>query len=102
MTDEQENTISVEMKDNLFFDKYFESNLKFRSIEEELIKVLNIISDWYDNADYGECTDLEINGCNEPAFIILMQYFILKKFKYVCVNEVNNQRKILKQLFWDF
>lgn len=88
MTDEQEKTIKSEMNDALFFDKYFETNLKFRSIEEELIKVLNIISEWYENAVYGECTDLEINGCNEPAYIILMQYYIMKRFKYVHIKEV--------------
>lgn len=76
------------MMDDFFFDKYFESNFKFRSIEEELIKVLNIVSDWYDNANYGDQTFLEINGCNEPAYIILMQYYLVKKLKYISIDEV--------------
>lgn len=81
-------TIKSEMLDSLFFDKYFENNLKFRPIEEELIKVLNMVSEWYKNADYGDHTFLEINGCNEPAYIILMQYYILKKLKYISIDEV--------------
>lgn len=88
LTDEQEITVKSEMLDTLFFDKYFESNIKFRPIEEELIKVLNIVSEWYDNANDGECTFLEINGCNEPAYIILMQYYLVKKFKYISIEEV--------------
>lgn len=81
-------TIKSEMLDALFFDKYFETNLKFRSIEEELIKVLNIVSEWYDKANYEDHTFLEINGCSEPAYIILMQYYLLKKFKYIFIDEV--------------
>lgn len=76
------------MLDASFFDRYFETNVKFRSIEEELIKVLNIVTEWYDNAKYGENTFLEINGCNEPAYIILLQYYILKKLKYLSIDEV--------------
>lgn len=92
MTDEQEMTINSEMLDALFFDKYFENNLKFRSIEEELVKILNIVSEWYDNAEYGEHTFLEINGCNEPAYIILMQYYLIKKFVYISIEEVNKKK----------
>lgn len=90
MTDEQEITIKEEMLDELFFDKYFEFNFKFRSIEEELIKVLSIFSEWYDSAEYGDSTFLEINGCNEPVYIILMQYYLLKKCKNISILEVNN------------
>jgi len=81
-------TIKSEMLDVLFFDKYFETNLMFRSIEVELIKILNIVSEWYNNADYEDHTFLEINECNEPAYIILMHYYLLKKFKYICIDEV--------------
>lgn len=91
MTDEQETTINSEMLDELFFDKYFETNLKFRSIEEELIKILNIVSEWYASAEFGEHTFLEINGCNEPAYIILMQYYLIKKFVYISIEEVNKK-----------
>lgn len=87
-TDEQELKMESEMIDDLFFDKYFESNFVFRSIEEELIKTLEKVSDWYDTANYGEQLFLEINGCNEPAYIILMQYYLLKKLKYICIDEV--------------
>lgn len=76
------------MLDELFFDNYFETNFKFRAIEEELIKILKIVSKWYDTANYGDQTFLEINGCNEPAYIILMQYYILKKLKYILIDEV--------------
>lgn len=88
LTDEQELKIKSEMMDEYFFDKYFETNFKFHSIKEELIKILNIVSDWYDNANYGDETFLEINGCNEPAYIILMQYYLLKKLKYINIDEV--------------
>lgn len=80
--------IKSEMLDSLFFDKYFQTNLKFRSIEKELLKVLNIVSEWYENANYGDNTLLEINGCNEPAYIILLKYYILKKLKYISIVEV--------------
>jgi len=76
------------MLDELFFDKYFETNMKFRSIEEELMKVLKIVFQWYGTANYGEQTFLEINGCNEPAYTILMQYYLLKKLKYILIDEV--------------
>lgn len=76
------------MLDELFFDKYFETNLKFRTIKEELMKILKIVTEWYDTANYGDQTFLEINGCNEPAYIILMQYYILKKLKYILIDEV--------------
>lgn len=76
------------MLDEFFFDKYFENNIKFRPIEEELMKILKIVSEWYDTANYGEQTFLEINGCNEPAYIILMQYYLLKKLKYILIDEV--------------
>lgn len=94
MTDEQELKINSEMLDTLFFDKYFETNLKFRSIEEELIKVLNTVSEWYDNANVGECTFLEINGCNEPAYIILMQYYLIKKCICISIEEVRFKIRI--------
>ncbi|XP_025195413.1 pre-piRNA 3'-exonuclease trimmer-like [Melanaphis sacchari] len=87
LTNEQELKIKSEMLDELFFDKYFETNLKFRSIEEELMKILKIVSEWYNLADYGEQTFLEINGCNEPAYIILMQYYLLKKLKFIIIDE---------------
>jgi len=76
------------MLDASFFDKYFETSNKFRSIEEELHKVLNSVSEWYNNANYEENTFLEINGCNDPAYIILMQYYLLKKFIYISIDEV--------------
>jgi len=88
LTDEQEMTIKLDMLDTSFFDKYFVTNFKFRSIEEELNKILNIVSEWYENADYGDQTFLEINGCNEPAYIIIMQYYLLKTFKYISIDEV--------------
>lgn len=88
MTDDQELSIKSEMLDTLFFDKYFETNYKFRPIEEELHKVLKNVSEWYDNANYGENTFLEINGCNEPAYVILIQYYLLKKFIYISIDEV--------------
>lgn len=88
LTDEQEMAIKSEMLDSLFFDKYFKTNLKFRSIEEELLKVLNIVFKWYENAICGDNTFLEINGCNEPAYIILLKYYILKKLIYVSIDEV--------------
>ncbi|XP_008185451.2 pre-piRNA 3'-exonuclease trimmer [Acyrthosiphon pisum] len=87
LTDEEELKIKSEMLDEFFFDKYFETNIKFRSIEEELMKVLKIVSEWYDTANYGEQTFLEINGCNEPAYTILMQYYLLKKLKYILIDE---------------
>ncbi|XP_026806349.1 pre-piRNA 3'-exonuclease trimmer-like isoform X1 [Rhopalosiphum maidis] len=87
LTNEQELKIKSEMSDELFFDKYFETNLKFRSIEKELMKILKIVSEWYDTANYGEQTFLEINGCSEPAYIILMQYYLLKKLKYILIDE---------------
>lgn len=87
LNDEEELKIKSEMLDELFFDKYFETNIKFRSIEKEIIKILKIVSEWYDTANYGEQTFLEIDGCNEPAYIILMQYYLLKKLKYVLINE---------------
>jgi len=52
------------------------------------MKVLKIVSEWYDTANYGEQTFLEINGCNEPAYTILMQYYLLKKLKYILIDEV--------------
>lgn len=97
MTDEQELKMKSEMMDDYFFDKYFETNFKFRSIKEELIKILNIVSNWYDNANYGDQTFLEINGCNEPAYIILMQYYLLKKLKYINIEEV--LKKCLQIIF---
>ncbi|XP_015363248.1 PREDICTED: poly(A)-specific ribonuclease PARN-like [Diuraphis noxia] len=87
LTDKEELKIKSEMLDELFFDKYFETNIKFRPIEEELMKILKIVSEWYDTANYGEQTFLEINGCNEPAYIILMQYYVLKKLKYILIDE---------------
>lgn len=88
MTDDQESAIQLDMLDTLFFDKYFETNSNFRLIQKELHTVLNSVSEWYNSAKYGETTFLEINGCNEPAYIILMQYYLLKKFKYISINEV--------------
>ncbi|XP_022182122.1 pre-piRNA 3'-exonuclease trimmer-like isoform X1 [Myzus persicae] len=87
LTDKEELKIKSEMLDELFFDKYFETYIKFRSIEEELMKILKIVSQWYDTANYGEQTFLEINGCNDPAYIILMQYYLLKKLKYILIDE---------------
>lgn len=92
LTDEQESTIKSEMLDSLFFDKYFETYPKFRFIEDELCKVVTIVSEWYNNADYGENTFLETNECNEFAYIILMQYYILKKCKYLSIDEVIKQK----------
>jgi hypothetical protein len=94
LTDEQELQMKTEMLKASFFDQYFETNLKFRSIEEELIKTIRIFGDWYFQANYGEQTCMEINGCNEPAYIILMQYYLLKKFKYISIQEV--VKKMLK------
>lgn len=88
LTDEQELKIKSEMLDKFFFDQYFENNLKFRPIEEELMKIMKIVAEWYDTANYEEQTFLEINGCNDPAYIILMQYYLLKKFKYIHIDEV--------------
>lgn len=88
LTDEQELQMKTEMLKASFFDQYFETNLKFRSIEEELIKTIRIFGDWYSQAKYGEQTCMEINGCNEPAYIILMQYYLLKKYKHISIQEV--------------
>ncbi|KAL4096600.1 hypothetical protein QTP88_021521 [Uroleucon formosanum] len=96
LTDKEELKIKSEMLDELFFDKYFETNIKFRSIEKELIKVLKIVSEWYDTANYGEQTFLEINGCNEPAYTILMQYYLLKKLKYILIDESQSGLNITK------
>ncbi|KAL5242431.1 hypothetical protein ACI65C_009841 [Semiaphis heraclei] len=96
LTDEEELKIKSEMLDEFFFDKYFENNIKFRPIEEELMKILKIVSEWYDTANYGEQTFLEINGCNEPAYIILMQYYLLKKLKYILIDESQSGLNITK------
>lgn len=99
MTDEQESQMKTEMLEDTFFDKYFETNLKFRTIEEELIKTLRVVGDWYINANYEEQTCMEINGCNEPAYIILMQYYLLKKFKDISIEEVFKKKKLILFLF---
>lgn len=88
LTDEQEMMIKSEMLSDLFFDEYFVNTNKFRLVDKELNNVLSIVSNWYDNADYGESTVFEINECNIPVYSILFQYRLLKKYKNISIDKV--------------
>lgn len=95
LTDEQELKIKSEMLDEFFFERYFETNLMFHSIEQELKNILKTVSEWYDTANHGDQTVLEINGSNEPAYIILLQYYLLKNLKYILIDEVIIKKNLL-------
>ncbi|VVC45143.1 Ribonuclease H-like domain,Ribonuclease CAF1 [Cinara cedri] len=96
LTDEQEIIIKSKMLDDLFFYKYLKNISRFSGIEEELDKIVNIISIWYNNAKYGENKIFEINECYGSTFIILIQYHLLKKYKNIHIYEIKSALSITK------
>lgn len=88
MTDEQEVMIKSEMLNDLFFDEYFINTIRCHTVEQELKIMLNKVSDWYSNASFGDNKLFEVNEHNVPAYIVLLQYRLLKKYKNIIIDEV--------------